>query len=429
MKLQFQKSHTRRGISFLSSFSGGTLITIIVSASVIFGCRDNGTGVQNGAYPPDIRPLTTLEKAVVSSGNSFGIRLFVQINDSEQNKNVFLSPFSVSMALGMTLNGADGTTLDSMKKVLGQSDLSLQEIDESYMNISNLLVNLDPCITMNIANSVWYTNSLNVLPTFLNDCRTYFDAEVASLDFTSPSAVQTINGWVNSRTNGKISTIIDVIPRDVVMYLINAIYFKGTWKYQFDPANTSVATFTTPKGNSPCDMMYQRARYVYHASGTEQIVDMAYGNGQFSMTVILPQQGLSIDEYSQGLTEQKWDALTSDLDSTQVDLYLPKFKLDYERALNDDLVAMGMGTAFFGPGFSHIATDPLVITEVKHKTFVEINEEGTEAAAVTSIGMIRTVAEPAVPVMRMDRPFICAIRERATGTILFLGKIVDPNAL
>jgi len=213
------------------------------------------------------------------------------------------------------------------------------------------------------------------------------------------------------------------------MYLINAIYFKGTWKYQFDPANTSVATFTTPKGNSPCDMMYQRARYVYHASGTEQIVDMAYGNGQFSMTVILPQQGLSIDEYCQGLTEQKWDALTSDLDSTQVDLYLPKFKLDYERALNDDLVAMGMGTAFFGPGFSHIATDPLVITEVKHKTFVEINEEGTEAAAVTSIGMIRTVAEPAVPVMRMDRPFICAIRERATGTILFLGKIVDPNAL
>ena len=397
-------------------------------AILFISWRDNGTEVEQVLVPPESKPLTTLEKAVVTSDNSFGLKLFAGINQTDQNKNVFISPFSVSMALGMALNGAGGATLDSMKKVLEHSNFTLQELNESYRSISALLEGLDPKVIMNIANSVWHRNSFQVYPTFLDACRTYFDADVASLDFASPTAVQTINTWVNSKTNGKIPTILDNIPSDAVMYLINAIYFKGIWKYQFDPATTSDATVVSPTGNSPCRMMSQRARYAYRSTGSEQVIDMAYGDGHFSMLVILPQQGLSIDQYATSLTQEKWDELSNGMDSMDVELYMPKFKLEYEKTLNNELVGMGMGNAFFVADFSRIAAAPLEISEVKHKTFVEVNEEGTEAAAVTSIGIRLTSAEPSIPTMRIDHPFICAITEHATGTILFLGKIVSPTS-
>jgi serpin B len=400
---------------------------ICVCAVLLPACRDNGTGVQP-APRPIVRDLTTLEKGVVSSDNSFGLKLFVRINSAQQNKNVFISPFSVSMALGMALNGAHGGTLDSMKKALEHSDFTTQEINESYKSISSLLISLDPNVAFSIANSVWSRSTFEVLPAFLDNCRTYFDAEVASLDFSSPAALQTINGWVNSNTNGKIPTILDEIPPDAVLYLINAIYFKGTWTYQFDPAKTTDETFTSSTGStSSCRMMTQKARYAYGATAEAQIIDLPYGNGSFSMTVILPKSGTSIDQFVADLTPQQWGTLVSNLDSTEVDLFMPKLKMEYERTLNDDLTAMGMGIAFSEyADFSGISHTPVLITEVLHKTFVEVNEEGTEAAAVTSVGF-GTVSVPSTPTMRIDHSFVFAIREHATGTILFIGKIVFPE--
>ena len=242
-------------------------IFAIIIATVFIGCSHQTTEPPSSPGQPIVRDLTVLEKSVVSSDNSFGLKLFSHINVVEQNKNVFISPFSVSMALGMALNGADGSTLDSMKQVLEHSNFTMQEINESYKNISAILTHLDSKVVFQVANSIWCRNDFQVIPAFLNDCHEYFDAEAASLDFSSPSAVQTINNWVNSKTNGKIPTILDQIPPEVVMYLINAIYFKGTWTYQFDPAKTTDAVLTFSAGNTvSCRMMNQKTTYAYHAT-------------------------------------------------------------------------------------------------------------------------------------------------------------------
>jgi serine protease inhibitor len=406
------------------------IIVLLVGLAVFIGCNDTK---DNPVVPPGGQPgsgnLSMLEKSIVSSDNSFGLKLFSRINTTEQNKNVFISPFSVSMALGMALNGADGSTLDSMKQVLEHSGFTMQEINESYKNISEILIHLDSKVAFQIANSIWYRNEFSVMPAFLNNCKDYFDAEAASLDFNSPSAVQTINGWVNSKTNGKILKILDQIPPQTVMYLINAIYFKGAWTYQFDPVNTMDAIFTTSTGsNVTCKMMNLKTVYEYRATSNAQIIDLPYGNRLFSMTIILPAVGTDIDQFTAGLTQRQYEALLSSLDSTEVEFSMPKFKVEYEKQLKDELTAMGMGIAFSDyADFSRIANAPLTISEVKHKTFVEVNEEGTVAAAVTSIGISLT-AMPSNPSMRVDRPFIFVIREHASGTILFIGKIVNPVA-
>jgi serine protease inhibitor len=404
-------------------------IFICFIAVLFFSCSQESTGPSSSTDQPSVRDLNILEKSVVSSDNSFGLKLFSRITAVEQNKNVFISPFSVSMALGMVLNGADGGTLDSMKQVLEHSDFTIQEINESYKNISYILTHLDPKVTMQIANSIWCRNDFQVFPTFLNDCRNYFDAEAASLDFNSPSAVQAINNWVNSKTNGKIPTILDNIPPEVVMYLINAIYFKGTWTYQFDSKNTVDAAFTTSIGSVvTCKMMSQKSTYAYHATNQVQIIDLPYGDRSFSMTIVLPAEGTNIDQFATEITQQQWDGWINNLDSTEVELSLPKFKVEYEKRLNDELSAMGMGIAFSDfADFSRIANTFLAISEVKHKTFVEVNEEGTEAAAVTIIS-IKVTSMPSTPTMYINRPFIFAVRERKSGTIIFIGKIVNPVA-
>ncbi len=403
------------------------LVLLVCSSMILFvSCRDDSRTIAGPPGQPKVGSLTVLEKSVVASGNSFGLKLFKAVNTTDEGKNVFLSPFSVSMALGMLLNGANGATLDSMKNTLEQGNVSLQEIDDSYKSAAIFLENLDPNVTMNIANSIWYRSGFQVIPSFLNNCQLYFDAEVSALDFSAPSAVTTINNWVSSKTNDKIQTIIDVIPPDAVMYLINAIYFKANWMYKFDSTKTTDTTFASLAGTNPCRMMHQKAKFAYCSTGQEQVIDMAYGAGQFSMTVILPAEGILIDDYAMSLTQEKWSSLVGNLDSSEVILSLPKFKLEYTKTLNDELAAMGMGIIFLEPDLSRIANEPLAVSEVKHKTFVDVNEEGTEAAAVTLIGIVRTVAyPPPIPVMTVDRPFICVIREHTSGAILFVGKIVS----
>jgi serpin B len=402
----------------------------IIFTMILLGCRDTAIETLPPGNSPPVRDLNLLEKSVVSSDNSFGLKLFSRMNTVEQNKNVFISPFSVSMALGMALNGADGATLDSMKQVLEHSNFTMQEINESYKNISYILTNLDPKVMFQIANSVWYRDNYPVLQKFLDDNKNYFDAELSALDSDQPGAVQTINEWVNTKTHGKIPTIIDGISSEMVLYLINAIYYKGIWTYQFDSRYTIDTIFTCADGSSvSCELMQQEETFAYYSDADMQVIDLPYGDRSFSMTVILPSNAASIDQYAASLTQAKWDEIISQLDSAEVVLSLPKFKLEYKKTLNDELKAMGMGIAFGElADFSRISQGGgLLISEVLHKTFVEVNEEGTEAAAVTSIGF-ETAApgEPTVHYMCIDHPFIFAIREHNSGTILFIGKIANP---
>ncbi|MFH0988950.1 MAG: serpin family protein [bacterium] len=385
------------------------------------------TSPDNGE-PSPLRPLTASERAIVYADNSFCFKFMVKLNATEKNKNVFISPLSISMALGMTLNGAAGSTRDSMQRALEFTGLTQQEINESYKSLIALLTTMDATVQLQIANSIWHRPELSVLEDFKSVNRMYFNAEVNALNFSDPSASKTINGWVAKNTKDRITSIVpDQLPRDAVMYLINAIYFKGTWTYQFDPAKTTDALFTRSDGSKKdCKLMVQHESFPLLSSETVDVIDLPYGKSGFSMMIVLPKQGIQIDEFISQMTQQDWIGWSNSLNKTEVDVYLPKFKLEYEKVLNDQLSQMGMGIAFTPwANFTNIDKQGnLAISEVKHKSFIEVNEEGTEAAAATSVGIIRTSLRP---VFRVDRPFIFAIRENNSGTILFFGKIVDPT--
>jgi serpin B len=394
-----------------------------------YSCREVGTSASEERIP--MRPLTSTEQAVVSADNSFGFRLLATVNKEDAGKNVFVSPTSVSMALGMTLNGANGATRDSMARTLEFAGLTQKDINSAYKSLITLLTGIDPKVKFQIANSIWYRPDLNVEQAFKDVNKEYFNAEISSVNFASPDAAAIINGWVDRNTSGRIKEIVpNPIPREMVMYLINAIYFKGTWTTRFDPTNTRDDAFTLASGaTSSCKLMYLKSKMNYASAGDVQIVDLPYGDAGFSMTVVLPKSGTSIDQFASSMTQAQWTLWIAELAEKEGELYLPKFTLEYSKKLNDVLIAMGMRRAFSPSEADFTNIDKgggLYISEVQHKTFVQVDEEGTEAAAVTSVGVGRTSIGDNF-VMKINRPFIVVIREQHTGTILFLGKIVQPK--
>jgi serpin B len=376
--------------------------------------------------------LTLAERDLIESDNSFGLELFKEIIAEDSDSNVFISPLSVAMALAMTLNSADGETRKAMEATLELSGLSVEEINESYDHLIQVLQGLDPEVRFQLANSIWYRLGFDFEEDFIDLNKTYFDAEVTGLDFTDPETVAVINAWVDENTNGNIKEIVDQIDYDVVMYLINAIYFKGTWTYQFDEEDTKDDWFNLPDDSqTSCKMMSIQGDFQYFENSDFQIIDLPYGNGDFSMTVLLPRPGKDVDELIADLDQESWDQWMDSLSQEAVDLELPRFGLEYELTLNDALTALGMGIAFTPEAdFSNmLKSSPLWIDEVKHKTFVEVNEEGTEAAAVTSVSMTLESAgsDPQLTSMRVDRPFLFLIQEHDSQTMLFVGKIVEPT--
>jgi serpin B len=375
------------------------------------------------------RSLSVAEQKVLGAANDFTFTLFHRLNEAQPGANVFVSPLSASMALGMTMNGAAGTTFDEMRETLAFGTAPQAEINAGYEGLIKLLRGLDRGVDFTIANSIWYEQAFPFHSTFFDAVRGPFGAEVRGLDFASPGAVSTINAWVNTQTNGKIPTILDAIPDDARMYLINAIYFKGSWRHRFDAAQTTTAEFTTAGGaREPVSLMHSQHEMRYLETPEVQAVDLAYGADAFAMTVMLPKPGSDIETLAASLTAERWKGWIDQLRESKVDLYLPKLKLAYERVLNEDLQALGIRAAFDDRGADFTRMSPrgtdLFISLVKHKTFVDIHEEGTEAAAVTSVEISVTSA-PIVPTMRVDRPYLFAIRERLSGTILFVGKIVE----
>ncbi|HKC38540.1 MAG TPA: serpin family protein [Gemmatimonadales bacterium] len=386
--------------------------------------------------PPRItalpRALTPGEQQLIQADNRFAIKLLKQATADTRDtlKNLFVSPLSVAMALAMTYNGAAGATEDSMRATLELDGMSVGEVNESYRSLIELLRQLDPHVRFQIANSIWYLQGYTIEQPFLDANHNYYDAQVTALDFSSPTAPATINAWVNQHTQGIIKTIVDVIPDGMRLYLINAIYFKGDWTEQFDPHLTQPRSFRLPDGttvNVPTMTHGQEAdvRVAHGPSAT--IVDLPYGGAAFSMTIVLPHDTSSADQLVDALTPEQWNEWTASLEATTAEVFLPKFKLTNDLNLIPSLAGLGMGIAF-GDGradFSRIhVPSELSITEVKHKTYVDVNEEGTVAAAVTSVGLGLTSASPYIMI---DRPFIFALRENLSGTILFMGVIRHPT--
>ena len=373
------------------------------------------------------RPLTDAEQFIGSAANGFSFDLLQQVNADERDANVFISPLSASMALGMTLNGAAGATADEMRHALGFGVMSQQSINEGYRGLIALLRGLDRGTELRVANAIFYRQDFPFERSFLETGKTWFNAEVRGLDFDAPASLQAVNDWVSRSTNTKIPRIIERIDAHDVMYLINAVYFRGSWRSRFYPRLTADASFHALGGaTQSTKLMHQKAPLRYFETADFQAVDLLYGNSAFAMTVLLPKPGKDVNALAEGLTDASWSEWTDRFEETEVDLHLPKLRVEYERTMNDDLKALGMRLAFENADFTRMspAGTSLYISKVMQKTFVDIHEEGTEAAAATAV-VIADRAAPVPAAMRVDRPFLFAIRERFSGTILFIGKIVS----
>jgi len=373
----------------------------------------------------DAKPIVLragLEKRVAQD-NEFAFDLFKKTIEDSGETNVLVSPLSVSIALGMAWNGAAGDTKTEMENTLKMSGLSVADINDYYKVMQSTLPAIDPTTKLNIANSIWYRAGFEVKPAFLKQNTDYFNAEVRELDFAQAWAKDTINNWCSRKTNHLIPEMLDEVAPDAVMYLINAVYFKGIWQKQFDKKNTLEANFTTEANEQvKVNMMFQKDTFLYVQDENAQYLDMPYGNKAFSMTVILPKEGKTTGDVLNFLTINQWSNVLQNLVSQEVEVYFPRFKTKNKFVLNESLKSMGMKLAFTGTAdFSNIADAGLFISRVLHDTYVEVTEEGTEAAAVTVIEFKNSM--PMIPVFRVNKPFLYVICEKSTGVILFIGKM------
>jgi serpin B len=376
--------------------------------------------------------LTASAPEVIDSNNAFGIELFTKVA-LEEDGNIMLSPLSASIALTMVLNGSGGNTYAQLKETLKYpEDLEIADINEAYKSLVKQLLEADPKVKIAIANALFYRLGFDIKAAYLATMSNDFDAQIQGLDFDHPSALTTINQWANDNTFGKIPKVLDEISGNAVMFLMNALYFKGDWSYQFDKTQTEPRPFYLSSGSSidVSTMLGEVGAKIVYGSDYK-VLEMPYGRTNFTMVVVVPNENLN--DFYAGFNAEVWSEITNSIDnypdfSTTV-VYMPKFSFSFETQLKDHLIAMGMIDAFtpFIADFSGITDSPIFVSFVQQNTFVDVNEEGTEAAAVTTVGFAFTSVGPnEPPVFTIDKPFIFLLRERTTNTLMFIGKIENP---
>jgi serpin B len=329
----------------------------------------------------------------------------------------------------MTLNGAYSATRDSMIKALRLKNITIDELNNSYKDLTAALLSVDKRVLMSIANSVWTEKNFVVKKSFTDILTNYYGAESKSFDINDATAPAQINKWIEGKTNGLIKDMIDKLNDNTVMLLINAIYFKGKWKFQFAKSATTDRPFSKSDGSSVNvpTMNQSETHKVYQGNGFV-MAEVPYGQGNFVIDIILPDNN-SFTSVTQVLTDSNFRTWTNSLSNRKVNIYLPRFKYNYKKKLKDILTLMGMGVAFTDAAdFTNIASSPpLLINEVTHQAFIETNEEGTEAAAATVVEIVGTSIGPDTPLLiNVNHPFIFFIRETTTNSILFIGRVNDP---
>lgn len=398
---------------------------IFIAIFLLYGCNKEKVV----SLEPKKIVLTSDQQVLVDAGNQFGFKLLDGlVKDEPAGKNVFISPLSIELALSMILNGAREETNDAMRNAMQFSEMEMSDINISYKNLMNELLSVDKKVIAEISNSIWYRNSFAVEQEFIDTNKDYYNAEVKALDFDSPGAKDIINNWVSDKTRKKIPEIIDEINAEHVMFLINAIYFKGAWQSEFNESETAQKPFYLDNGSvKEVPMMMQNNSLPFYEGNNFIAAELPYGRGNYSMVIILPDSGTKAEEIVSQMSNEEWNIITSELTPILMDIHLPKFRFAYEIKLNNMLSAMGMGVAFSDVAdFRGINQNGgLYITEVKHKTFVEVNEEGTEAAAATSVG-VGVTSMPLTIDFNVNRPFVFAIREKYTNAILFIGCVQEP---
>ncbi|HAL73877.1 MAG TPA: serine proteinase inhibitor [Clostridiales bacterium] len=398
----------------------------LVFVMVLTGCAPAVAGDLMANVKAAEKPSSPAEpdQAYIDSVSDFSFNL---LRESLANKgNLLVSPASVYLALAMTLNGSDTTTRAAMLAALSASGLDLDQMNSVGRDWMTLLMNTDGKTKLSIANSIWFREGFDADPAFLQRNADYYSAAARALNFADPGAVGIINGWVKTATNGTIDKIVERIDSDVVMYLINAIYFKAEWQQKFIFANTRERAFQAPDGEEIVKFMHDTRSMTYLDDGSTTGVLLPYSDGRYAFVALLPDEGTDARTLAADMKSAMWSNLLSSRREVSVELALPKFEVRYEDSLVGEMTALGMGEAFEGgkADFSLINAGrrkDLYISEIKHKTFIRVDEEGTEAAAVTSVEIRETSAPMRDVQLTFDRPFIYALVDTVTGLPLFIG--------
>jgi serpin B len=373
---------------------------------------------------------TPVDTKLVAADNAFGVRLFSKLAQGERDRNTFISPTSAAMALAMAYNGAESQTKEQMTTALALQGMSLDEVNQANAALLAQLTDIDPKVKLRIANSLWITRhgEMAAKPAFLQRNREYYGAEVGDLK----GAPQTVNAWVRKQTEGKIDSIVSESDlQNVVAILVNAVYFKGEWSRKFDKSATRNAVFTTDDGvKRDVPMMHNSVKCPYLRGDSFQAISMPYGSGRARALIFLPNAGTKLSDLIAKVTPENWSRWTRMFRAGEGSVALPRFHSEYEADLEGPLTDLGMGIAFKAghADFSGMAGKPgaVWIGKARQKTYLEVNEEGTEAAAATGIVMATRAAMPMPHFdLKFDRPFLFAIQDSKTDTLLFLGAIRD----
>lgn len=363
---------------------------------------------------------------------AFGINLLRQLAAQKPNENVFISPPNIALALGMAANGAGGETLAEMLRVLGGEAATLDQLNADYLALRSLLSRDQAGLLLDSAASVWLRRGFTPKSSYLERVQQVFGARAEALDFNDPAALGAINRWVSERTRGRIPQVVDQVPAEVVMLLVAAIYFKGDWQTPFDEKATQDQPFTLASGAQvQVPLMFQSGKFAHVRGEGFQAVRLPYVGGDMWMTVLVPDEGRALSELINALDAAQWQSWSQQFVRREGDVFLPRFRLRYRAGLNEALVALGIERAFAPEraDFRNMADEPLFINAVRHEAFLEVNEQGSEAAAATTVEMGITAFMPETErfVLRADRPFLVVIEDRRVNVPLFLGAVFDPT--
>ncbi|MDR1201051.1 MAG: serpin family protein [Tannerellaceae bacterium] len=421
-------------------------ITLLAALLGLLACQDNPGAEGTGPETPTICPpvierknitLTEAEWQIVEKNNLFAFDLLRTVSKNEKKENnILISPLSASLALAMLNNGANSLTQEEIQSVLGYGDITRDEMNDYFQKMLEAMQEIDPLTVFKSANSIWVRQQFPVLTPFIDVNKSYYGAEIRNENFTDPATVGLINNWCSDNTEGKIPEIIKEISSDAVMFLINALYFKGEWTEPFDKSNTKNEVFHNQDGSAPrIPTMNKTIDIRCYKAEDFTLAELPYGNKAFSMVFLLPDEGVSLSSIVEKIDVPAWQQSLGEMGRAEIPVKIPRFKIKYERQLNEDLEEMGMQSMFspLSADFTLIhPTAPLYVSLVKQKTFAEVNEEGTEAAAVTIVEMDYLSSDlppkPNITKFYVDRPFLYFIKEQSTGTIFFIGEMRNLKA-
>ncbi|WP_052307050.1 serpin family protein [Acetobacterium woodii] len=404
------------------------LAGIVAIMLIMAGCQ------KKNQLKPDESVLASFDRSIVAKRNDFGFSLYQKLIN--ENENMMISPVGVTLAMDMAYNGAEGETKAVMAKALNIQGIDTERLNKNNRALLYLLTSAEPKVILNIADSLWLDQSFEFSEPFRQTVKDNYQAQTEELDFSDPKSADTINKWVKDKTAGVIDQIVDApIDSETMMFLINTVYFKGAWTSPFDQEQTSEQNFKTGNGQTVATpMMFQSGAFDYLKTVDFQAVRLPYGDEQkMAMILFLPNEESSLVEFQGQLNQENWSNWMNQLAQKEGTIMLPRLTLTTEESLKQALTDLGMGVAFEAgkADFSGMTTagsgGDIKISDVKHKTYLQVDERGTEAAAATSVEIGLTSMPTYDFELRFDRPFFYAIQDRETGAIIFLGSVSDPG--